>query len=183
MKRKHQLFALTVLAVLLLLAVVLSLLFLPVRKDISGETNTNIAAVPSTEPVLPQNTNQIESFFSYQTPITVTYFEYDFSEGAENLEKVRKEIALSEDDGRALVDHLNIYQNNLSDDVLKSDFSVFYTVDISDELSLTIDADLENYTRDVFYMFVHRQKAGAFEVYGTYVDVTLIHFLEEKVNG
>lgn len=119
--------------------------------------------------------------FSYDPNMQVSYSEVDFS--GEKVQIHTTEMILSEEEGRSLVDQLNQYKNSIGGNVLKSEFYTYYTVSLNAHTSFVIDANCENYSRDVSYMFVNLYQNGKMKQYGTYVDVSLISFLEEKVRG
>ena len=120
------------------------------------------------------NEGVVDSIFSYESGIRI-FFD-DTSAG--KLE--RTEIFLSEDEAKNLVDSLATYSNKLSDDTLKKEFLLWYTVKLNDDTTLQIDAEL-NYSDsgDLTYMYVIRHNTEPATLYGTFIDSSIIEQLNK----
>ncbi|MGM9592793.1 MAG: hypothetical protein ACI3U8_00385 [Candidatus Onthomonas sp.] len=114
------------------------------------------------------------NIFNYDEKIQV-FFE-DASSG--KLEKT--EIFLSEDEAENLVNSLATYNNKLSDDTLKKEFLLWYTVKLNDDTTLQIDAEL-NYSdsSDLTYMYVIQHNTEPATLYGTFIDSSIIEQLKK----
>ena len=145
----------------------------------SCRMQTVIANEESVSPATTQPTVQTENpwEFPYSSDMEVYYSTVDFS--AEKIVTTTR-IQLSEDDGHALIEQLNLYKNSITKNVLKSEFYSYYTIELSSKYSFVIDADLEDYSRDISYMFINVQQDGSVRQYGTYVDASLVTFLLER---
>lgn len=116
----------------------------------------------------------VDNIFSYDSGIQI-FFD-DTSAG--KLE--RTEIFLSEDEAKKLVDSLATYSNKLSDDTLKKEFLLWYTVKLNDDITLQIDAEL-NYSDsgDLTYMHVIQHNTEPATIYGTFIDSSIIEQLKK----
>ncbi|HKL98842.1 MAG TPA: hypothetical protein VJZ06_02900 [Mobilitalea sp.] len=116
--------------------------------------------------------NEGTDIFAHNTEIEVIL--EDASSG--KLEK--SEIQLTQDESEELINLLGSYKDVLSDNVLKEEFLIWYTVKINDQTTLQINA-LYDYTADknITYMYVIQKHSDAV---GTYIDATIAEFLAEK---
>ena len=90
-------------------------------------------------------------------------------------------IRLSETQAEELLKLLEPYGSTLKSDVLKSDFSRFYRIQLGVSMSLTIDAERGKYgDQGVSYLFAMEKTPGAF-LKGTYVDADLLDFLDGQL--
>lgn len=93
-------------------------------------------------------------------------------------ESEKREIHLSKRDEEEFLDMLRPYSGKLTDDVLKSEFSECYTVELNENTTLRINAE---YTpkEEMAYMYVH-SRSGSPVLRGTYIDKSIVAFLAEK---
>ena len=120
------------------------------------------------------------NFFSYDESLKVSYHDYHCVEETGEWEKEVTEISLTEEETQILLDLLEPYADTLDGDVLKSDYLRYYSIEIDDRMTLTIDPVLGNYGENGdSYMLVMEHTPGAF-IKGTYIDAEVINFLAER---
>lgn len=126
------------------------------------------------------------SFFAFDESLKVSYQDYHCVEETGEWEKEVTEISLTEEETQILLDLLKPYADTISGDVLKSDYLRYYSIEIDDRMTLTIDPELGNYGENGdSYMLVMEHRPGAF-IKGTYIDAELVNYLAEcleQTNG
>lgn len=117
---------------------------------------------------------EADNMFSYDSGIQV-FFD-DTSSG----KLVRTEILLNEDEVRALVSSLATYNNELSDDTLKKEFMIWYTIKLNDDITLQIDAEFDySDSGDLTYMYVVQHSTDPATLLGTFIDSSIIEQLKK----
>lgn len=120
------------------------------------------------------NEGEVDNIFSYDSGVQI-YFD-DTSSG--KLE--RTEIFLSEDEVKDLVDSLAIYSDKLSDDTLKKEFLIWYTIKLNGDTTLQIDAEYDySDNGDLTYMYVMQHNTEPAVLYGTFIDSSIIEKLKK----
>ena len=118
---------------------------------------------------------EADNIFSYDSGIQV-FFD-DTSSG--KLE--RTEILLNEDELKNLVSSLAAYSNKLSDDALKKEFLVWYTIRINDDITLQIDAEFDySDSGDLTYMYVIQRSTDPATLLGAFIDSSIVEQIIEK---
>lgn len=112
---------------------------------------------------------EADNLISYNSGVQV-FFD-DTSSG--KLE--RTELLLNEDEVRALVNSLATYNNELSDDTLKKEFLMWYTIKLNDDITLQIDAEFDySDSGDLTYMYVIQHSTDPATLLGTFIDSSII---------
>ena len=115
------------------------------------------------------------NIFNYNEQVQI-YFE-DASSG--KLEK--KEIVLSENEVKNLVNQLAAYSSKLSTNTLKKEFLCWYTIKLNDEITIQIDAEFNYSDSDkLTYMYVIQHNVEPVTLYGTFIDSTIVADLNIK---
>lgn len=93
----------------------------------------------------------------------------------------REEIFLSEDEIKSLIDSLATYNGELSDDTLKKEFLLWYTIKLNNETTLQIDAELDySGGSDLTYMYVIRHNTEPATLYGTFINSSIVEQLKRE---
>ena len=121
------------------------------------------------------------NFFAYDESLKASYHDYHCVEETGEWENTVTEISLTEEETQILLDLLKPYGDTISGDVLKCDYFRYYSIEIDDRMTLTIDQELGNYGENGdSYMLVMEHCPGAY-VKGTYIDAELVNFLEVQL--
>jgi len=164
----------------MLLCVLLLLLSGCGKEDAASDIAMQTTVAPTSEAATEANTNEPD-FFVYSDNMKIRYEELSFQEESATLETEVVDISLSETDAKAFINSLKIYETQLSDDILKSDFQAYYYVELGNHIDLVIDAAHNTYgSDDVSYMFVRQIKNGILTIYGTYIDLSIVEFLDAR---
>ncbi len=117
----------------------------------------------------------LEDMFVAGKAFRVTY------EDVTSKDAERTQIGLDEEEREELLSMLKPYVEDLTTDVLKSDFPVYYLVKLNDVLTLQIDAQGE-YPKEPgkTYMLVNRHVGNIVTQYGAYIGTEVLEFLEGK---
>ena len=93
-------------------------------------------------------------------------------------EQVKTETYLTKEEGDGFIELIKPYENDLTDDVLKSEFTDSYTVKLSDTTTVQIDARCDYKGREgQTYMFVIRRSSGYTKLYGAFIDASAAYYL------
>ena len=126
------------------------------------------------------------NFFAFDESLKVSYHDYHCVEETGEWEKEVTEISLTEEETQMLMDMLEPYADTINGDVLKCDYFCYYSIEIDDRMTLTIDSELGNYGENGdSYMLVMEHYPGAY-IKGTYIDAELVNYLAEcleQTNG
>lgn len=121
------------------------------------------------------NNEEVSNIIYYDSGIQI-FFD-DTSSG--KLE--RKEIFLSENEIKSLIDSLATYNSELSGDTLKKEFLLCYTIKLNDVTTLQIDAELDcSDGSDLTYMYVIRHDTESTTLYGTFINRSIIEQLKRE---
>lgn len=101
-----------------------------------------------------------------------------YFEEASSGELEKREIHLSVKDAEEFVSLLRPYSSKLTDDVLKSEFSSCYTVELNENTTLQINAEYAP-GDELTYMFV-QNRADSPILRETYIDTSIAAFLAGK---
>ena len=120
-------------------------------------------------------------FFAYDESLEAYLVQHQFAEETGDLLTAKTPIAMTEEETQILLDLLEPYADTLDGDVLKSDFLRYYSIEIDDRMTLTIDPELGNYGENGdSYMFMMEHYPGAY-IKGTYIDAELVEFLADRL--
>ena len=76
---------------------------------------------------------------------------------------------------------LEPYADTITTDVLRTDYTRYYCIQIDDRITLTIDPELGNYGDEGdSYMFVMKSEWGSY-IRGTYINAELVNFLGDRL--
>lgn len=121
------------------------------------------------------------NFFAFDESLGAYLVQHQFAEETGDLLTAKTPIAMTEEEKQILLDLLKPYADTISGDVLKSDYLRYYSIEIDDRMTLTIDPELGNYGENGdSYMLVMEHRPGAF-VKGTYIDAELVEFLRDRL--
>lgn len=121
------------------------------------------------------------NFFAYDKSMEAYLVQDQFAEETGDLLSAKTPIAMTEEETQILLDLLEPYADTLDGDVLKSDYLRYYSIEIDDRMTLTIDPELGNYGENGdSYMLVMEHRPGAF-IKGTYIDAELVEFLRARL--
>ena len=124
---------------------------------------------------------EVPNFFAYDESMEAYLVQHQFAEETGDLLTAKTPIAMTEEETQILLDLLEPYADTLDGDVLKSDFLRYYSIEIDDRMTLTIDPELGNYGENGdSYMLVMEHRPGAY-VKGTYIDAELVEFLRDRL--
>lgn len=119
------------------------------------------------------------NFFAFDESLKVSYHDYHYVEETGEWEKNVTEISLTEERIHSLLNLLKPYGNTINGDVLKCDYFCYYSIEIDDRMTLTIDPELGNYGENGdSYMLVMEHMPSAY-IKGTYIDAELVDFLRD----
>lgn len=129
---------------------------------------------------------EVPNYFAFDESLKVSYHDYHCVEETGEWEKEVTEISLAEEETQILLDLLQPYTDTIIGDVLKCDYFCYYSIEIDDRMTLTIDPELGNYGENgESYMLVMEHYPGAY-IKGTYIDAELVNYLAEcleQTNG
>jgi len=119
------------------------------------------------------------NFFAFDESMEAYLVDLRDTEGTGAVDKAS--ITMTEEEKQVLLELLEPYGDMLTTDVLKCDYFCYYSIEIDDRMTLTIDPELGNYgeNRDS-YMLVMEHRPGAF-IKGTYIDAELVNFLADRL--
>lgn len=121
------------------------------------------------------------NYFAYDESLEAYLVQHQFAEETGDLLTAKTPIAMTEEETQILLDLLEPYADTLDGDVLKSDYLRYYSIEIDDRMTLTIDPELGNYGENGdSYMLVMEHYPGAY-VKGTYIDAELVEFLRDRL--
>ena len=124
---------------------------------------------------------EVPNFFAYDESMEAYLVQHQFAEETGDLLTAKTPIAMTEEETQILLDLLEPYADTLDGDVLKSDFLRYYSIEIDDRMTLTIDPELGNYGENGdSYMLVMEHRPGAY-IKGTYIDAELVEFLRDRL--
>ena len=124
---------------------------------------------------------EVPNYFAFDESLKASYHDYHCVEETGERENTVTEISLTEEKTQILLDLLKPYGDTISGDVLKCNYFCYYSIEIDDRMTLTIDPELGNYGENGdSYMLVMEHRPGAY-VKGTYIDAELVNFLEEQL--
>ena len=126
-----------------------------------------------------QDKGEEPDFFAFEESLEAYLMDYQYLE--ENGTVGKASIAMTEKEKRMLLELLKPYEDTISNDVLKCDYFCYYSIEIDDRLTLTIDPELGNYGENGdSYMLVMEHTPGA-HIKGTYIDAELVEFLRDRL--
>jgi len=121
------------------------------------------------------------NYFAYDESLEAYLVQHQFAEETGDLLTAKTPIAMTEEEKQILLDLLKPYADTISGDVLKSDYLRYYSIEIDDRMTLTIDPELGNYGENgESYMLVMEHYPGAY-IKGTYIDAELVEFLRDRL--
>ena len=120
-------------------------------------------------------------YFDYSENLEVSLVEYQYSAETGKQEIVKTPITLTEEEKQILTDLLEPYADTITTDVLRTDYTRYYCIQIDDRITLTIDPELGNYGDEGdSYMFVMKSEWGSY-IRGTYINAELVNFLGDRL--
>ena len=124
---------------------------------------------------------EVPNYFAYDESLEAYLVQHQFAEETGDLLTAKTPIAMTEEEKQILLDLLKPYADTISGDVLKSDYLRYYSIEIDDRMTLTIDPELGNYGENGdSYMFMMEHYPGAY-IKGTYIDAELVEFLRDRL--
>lgn len=121
------------------------------------------------------------NYFAYDESLEAYLVQHQFAEETGDLLTAKTPIAMTEEEKQILLDLLKPYADTISGDVLKCDYFCYYSIEIDDRMTLTIDPELGNYGENGdSYMFMMEHYPGAY-IKGTYIDAELVEFLRDRL--
>ena len=104
-----------------------------------------------------------------------------FYEDGSSPDEVRTQIVLNEEEKEEFLSLVKPYANEVSDDILKSEFMRQYIVQLNPVLTLIIDAEWDYPDHPgKTYMHVHKRVGSTVTLYGVYIDTSVAEYLEAK---
>ena len=121
------------------------------------------------------------NYFSFDENLRASYYDYHCVEETGAWEQKVTDISLTEEEKEILLNLLKPYGDTVSSDVLKCDYLRYYSIEIDERMTLTIDPELGNYGENGdSYMLVMEHTPGAF-IKGAYIDAELVEFLRDRL--
>jgi len=134
-----------------------------------------------TEPTATVTEPESSNFFAFDESLEAYLVQHQFAEETGDLLTAKTPIAMTEEEKQILLDLLKPYADTISGDVLKCDYLRYYSIEIDDRMTLTIDPKLGNYgDKGDSYMFMMEHYPGAY-IKGTYIDAELVNFLADRL--
>lgn len=158
----------------------LLLLFTGCGKETASDVTQQTTVPPVTEATADSQAGD-PGFFENWENMQVRFEKLTYREEIGSLEQEVVQIQLTEEERKAFLELLKPYDSQLTEDILKSDYLTYYHVKLNDHVELVIDAEHNTYDGDdVSYMFVRHTENGVLQIYGTYINIAVVEFLDAK---